>query len=1042
MSRLFPILFLLTFHVSLAWAQVTTGTILGTVTDETGAVLPGVTITLTNTDTGLTRTVISNDEGTYRGPSLTLGNYEVQAELAGFQTGVRSGIQLTVGREAVVNIRLSIGEITERVVVQGEASLVETTSSTLIGLVDDRKIRDLPLNGRSFTQLALLQMGIVNPKTTPTNQTGNTGAKISVSGTRVTETAFLMDGLDMRGNRGTTPTSEAGVLLGVDTVREFALVSGVASAEYGGFTGGVINIVSRSGTNEFHGTVFEFHRNKSLDASNFFDNKTGRSKAPFIRNQFGFTAGGPIVEDRTFIFGSYEGLRDRTSRTATARVPDANARLGILPPAQGGNVGLSPAAAPYVLLYPEPSPGGRNFGDGRAEHIFTDAQPIDVDFFMTRFDHTFSESDSVYVRYTLDDSIKTQSEALPIWQTNRVSKNQYVGIGETKILTPSLINEFRVGYNRTHAISTDEELVSVDPSLKFNPDFESQGNIGSPGGLSSWGPSSFRGINIVLNRFEFSDNLSYFMGRHSIKFGGQFIRLQFNVISEIRARGIYSFDGMAEFLQGDASAFDGQTSPASTMGLRESIFSFFIQDDFKYTPNLTFNMGLRYEAHTNFNEVADRIANLDDFSGSSLRVGGGHLGRNPSLKNFAPRIGFAWDLFGDGKTSLRGGYGIFYDLIDTTTWVGAPQMNPPTNVRNSFANPAFPNPFGPGGPDPTPPARPDIWTYGTPNQAYLQQWSLTLQQELMPMTVVTLGYQGSRGVKLSRQLHSNTRPSQVVNGRITFNAADPLRNPDFNSMRSFRYDVSSFYHGLRIGLNRRFAEGLQFQASYTWSHAIDDSSNQGSFDQVGGAWDNLQDFPRASRANSNQDLRHIFVANFTYALPGANMQGAAGKVLGGWLVSGIVNLADGSPITARIPFGQSQSGVFIGSDRSDRPDLVSGADNNPIVGDGRDPDNYFSPDSFVLQAPGLWGNVGRNTLILPGLATFDLSLQKDTPIAGERVSLQFRAEFFNLFNRANFGTPSINVFTSSSGVPSGAFGSISNTSTDARQIQFALKLLF
>ena len=238
------------------------------------------------------------------------------------------------------------------------------------------------------------------------------------------------------------------------------------------------------------------------------------------------------------------------------------------------------------------------------------------------------------------------------------------------------------------------------------------------------------------------------------------------------------------------------------------------------------------------------------------------------------------------------------------------------------------------------------------------------------MTVVTVGYQGSRGVKLSRQLHSNTRPSQVVNGRITFDSSDELRNLDFGSMRSYRWDVSSFYHGLRIGMNRRFSDGFQFQGSYTWSHAVDDASNQASFDGVGGSWDNLQDFPQANRANSNQDLRHVFVANFTYALPGANMQGAAGKVLGGWLVSGIINLADGSPITARVSFDRSDSGVSIGSDRSDRPDLVSGANSNPIVGDGRDPDNYFSPDSFVLQDRGLWGNVGRNTLILPGLATF------------------------------------------------------------------------
>jgi len=695
------------------------------------------------------------------------------------------------------------------------------------------------------------------------------------------------------------------------------------------------------------------------------------------------------------------------------------------------------------------------------------------------------------VRYTIDDSSTDVVEDLPNWRVDRISRNQYVGIGYTKVLSTSLVNEARFGFNRTHANTTDREVTPVDPALKFNPNFVPQGNLNLISrDMAEWGPALFRGLDIVLNRFEYADTLSYNVGRHSLKLGAQMVRLQFNNFSQINSRGDYTFTSLANFLQARAFRFRGQTTPPFTMGIRESLFAFFIQDNFQVRPGLTLNMGLRYEPHTNPTEVAGRTSNLDNLSDSAFREGGGMLGRNPSLKNFAPRIGFAWDISGDGKTSLRGGYGIFYDLIDSTTWVGSPQQNAPHFIFVTFGPgppPSFPDPFGPSGPDPSLPARPNMWVYGNPNASYIQQWSLSLQQEILPSTVVTASYNGSRGVKLTRSIEYNSRVPQIcgsgspapcgpdTEGRIFFDPNDNtvingrsvpnLRNLNFDRIGGFLYDADSSYHGLRLGLNRRFSQGFQVQANYTWSHAIDDYSSQGSFDGPGGSNDNLFDFPDASRANSNMDLRQLFQANFTYQLPGPSPQTTAGKILGGWLVSGILSLTDGSPYNNLISSDHSATG--LNTAWVQRPDLRPGGNNNPIKGDGRDPDEYFDRSGivggqgdFVLQDEGLWGNLGRNTMVLGGTATFDISLQKDTPIAGERVKLQFRAEFFNLLNRANWGVPLRTSYASSFGrdlcevttenptgacalTPyQGAFGRIAETSTSARQVQIALKLIF
>lgn len=1045
--RIFGILFLLFLGSSPVFSQVTTATISGVLRDESAAVLPGVSVTAKNLDTGQARTVISDDVGRYKVPELALGNYEVQAELAGFQTAIRGGIKLTLGREAIVDLTLKVGSSMEKVIVQGEAPLVETTSATLSGLVDDKKIRDLPLNGRSFTQLALLQEGVASPTNLGGTQPGNEGQKITISGTRVTQTAFLLDGSDIRSFWGTTPGSVAGVLLGVETVREFSVVTSAASAEYGGFTGGVVNAVTRSGTNELHGSVFEFLRNSAVDARNFFDR--GQSPPPFKRNQFGFTVGGPIKKDKTFFFGSYEALRNRLTTTSISFVPEAGVHQGIL---GGATVGVDPKVKPYLDIYP--APNGRILGGGTGEYIFANAQPTNEHYFLVKIDQSLSESDSFYVRYTFDDGSKSNLSAIPAWVETRLNRNQYLSMEEKKIISSNLINQFRFALNRNNA--GGDILSQVDPGLRFIPIGDrSWGSISIGGGaVTGWGPSSLPKLHQILNRFDYTDSLVYTSGRHSIKTGFSFSRLQFNYVNPVRAYGAYSFASLTDFLQARPFVFDSVVTPLITLGIRQSLVGMYVQDDFRTLPSLTLNLGLRYDFSTNPNEVAGRLSNLDNPLDATLRIGNPELARNPSFKSFGPRVGFAWDPFKNGKTSVRGGYGMFYDFVGPTMLLQT-SFNPPFVVRVTPTNPAFPNAFSQVGDLSKVLAA--VWGFGTVKQSYVMQYNLSLQREIAPFTVVTVGYQGSRGVHLDRFTDANIAIPQALAGRIFFPAppatCPPLygvpgcrRNPNFDQGRAYFFDSNSFYNAFRIGLSRRFNQGLQLQSSYTYARSIDDSSNTQAADGASSPNGvmNMPDDHKFDRSLSSFDVRHVYVFNMTYELPfgsgkpwGHNLTGAAGKLVSGWQASGIVSASTGLPVNIRLGFERSRSRA--GTDLSERPDLVAGANNNPVLGG---PDRYFDVNAFVLQPAGFFGNLGRNTVIGPGVATLDLSLVKNTSIHGEGKQLQFRAELFNLLNRPNFGQPQPIVFGSASGIPSANAARITTTTTTSRQVQFALKLIF
>lgn len=1033
-------------------AQVTTGAISGTIKDETGAVLPGVTVKVKNIETGITRTTITDDQGRYHAPNLALGEYEVQAELTGFQTGLRSGIKLTVGREAVVDFTLKVGEITEKIVVVGEAPLVNTTSSMLSELVDDKKIRDLPLNGRDYVQLATLQPGVYINKSQsrPTTSSGaqrGRGLQISISGGRPSQNNFRLDGVTISDHANTTPGGAAGVNLGVDAIREFSVLTNTYSAEFGRSAGGVINAVTRSGTNEFHGSAWIFHRNDNLDARDFFD----RGGPPeFKRNQFGFTAGGPIIKDKTFVFGSYEGLREilGISKTSTTLTPKAKA--GNLDARNGGPVTVDPAVRPYLRFYPDPN--GEIFPGGDTGR-FTIATSRDTreDFFTIRMDHKMSDSDSLFGTYTFSDSTQSEPEPFRLLLVEAPARRQYVAFEETHIFSPRLVNSFRFGFNRSlvsNGISAAIDPAVADISLGFLPN-KPMGEI-SVAGLSTLpgGPGAPDFDLIAFNSFQWYDNLNYTIGRHSIKFGFSAERTLSNVDSTNANNGVFTFSSIRDFLTNRPDVFDTQVPGSDTVrGLRQSVFGGYVQDDIQIRRNFTLNLGLRYEFATVPTEADNKVSVLKNIMDPQVTVGEGFWD-NPTLLNFAPRLGFAWDPFSNGKTAIRGGFGIFYDLpllhFLTLVAVRQPPFFMRTSVRpgaGTFPKGAFANL-----------ARGTIrLEVDTPefdmSSAYRMQWNLNIQREIFTNTVATVAYVAGRGVHLSRlgEDMNLAIPTVLPDGRLFFPAGQQKRNPNFSRIRVWNFDGNSFYHSLQLGVNRRFTRGFQAQGSYTLSKSIDDSSVTFSNAEFTNTQANPYPYIRKlNRGLSDFDIRHAFAFNFTWDLPVPRLTGAGGALLNGWQVGGIVSASSGIPFSVGLAGDPARTLTARRGLRSgQRPNLNPGFSKNPRIGD---PNRWFDPAAFSFPEPGTLGTLGRNTIIGPGLATVDLVLVKSNRISSisEDFNIQFRAEFFNLFNRPNFDIPGatqLQIFDAGGRLIADP-GRISRTLTSSRQIQFGLKFIF
>ncbi len=1066
------------------WAQVS-ATLSGTVTDPSGAVVSGARILVQNEDTGAVRKTITNTVGQYELPALPVGHYQIRVNRSGFLEEIRTGINLVVGQDARVNLTLRLGPASQQVTVNADAPVVSVTPADISGLVGERQVKDFPLNGRSYDELLTLSPGVVNFTAEKTGGIGvsnsTVGNNFAVSGNRPQQNLYLLNGIEFTGaaENNMQPGGASQELLGVDAVREFNVLRDSYSAEYGKHPGAQVLIITASGTNELHGSLYEFMRNNALDARNFFDNASAPS---FERNQFGVALSGPIKKDRTFLFGNFEELGQHLHQTGVDLVPDANARNGYLPcklvspaPRPCSASGLAfVGTSPFISAWPVPTPGAPDFG-GISEAFNNPLQTIRDDFGTVRLDQILTAKDSLNAVYTVDDSADFTPTSTNVYSTDVESlREQVASLEETHVFSGTLLNTARVGYSRASYFFTGEPTPGT-PAASL-PGFLMGDPVGAlvVGGSAASNPTaqiSLAGSNngsnlrVARNLFTYEERVSFTTRRHQFNFGAWFQQFQSNETLALSQYGQATFSSLQTLLQGTASTLLYDPSPTE-MNWRSLFGALYAEDVTRVTPTLTLSLGFRDEFTTGWSEAHDRASNYTYPNGiisSQPTIGSSVFTRNTGKFLPQPRVGIAWSPFGS-RTVLRAGFGMYNDLQDALGY--RTDQNAPFNPTFSLPNvsvarlplsPTAPVPAAarlvPGG------VQPDL------ENPTLLSWSFRIQQELTPNTALTLGYVGSHGYHEIIGVDANepfpvvcpaapcpaTYPSNFPPGLA--NTAVPAgtyyvptaarANPTLANTWTYFSEGDSSYSALQLDLNHRFEHGFSLRGAYTWSKTIDDGDSLNS--TTSGGEPALASNPfdlRADRGLANFDVRHVAVLNAVYALPFGHGQrflahggGFVNGLATGWTANSILTIQSGFPFTPQLSYNPSNNG----DTRNPVRPYVNASFSGPwILGHVN---QWFNPAAFLAppNASGFYGNLGRDTLIGPGLGTWDFSLLKDTPIR-ERLNLQFRAELFNLLNRANFNTPNAVVFTPAGVSPTA--GLITSTSTTSRQIQFGLKLLW
>jgi len=1111
------LLICVTVMAPLAAAQVAGATLSGVIVDGSGAILPNAKITIRNTSTSSTRIVNSNSDGFYSAPNLLPGDYEIKIEFPGFSTVLQKGIILTVGMQQTYNGTLSVGKVSQTVIVTTLPPSVQTSTSGLSATVDSRTVRELPLNGRDWTSLATLEPGVVSiPNQATTGFSANKGNRgfgnqLSNGGHRANENSYRVNGMVTNDYSNASPGGATGVNLGVDAIEEFSVLTTNYTAEYGRTSGAIVNAITKSGTNQLHGSAYVFDRDSIFDARNYFD---GTAIPPFRRVQFGGSAGAPIVKNRTFIFGDYEGIRQSQSSSGTIHVPDAVSRAAAVP-----------AIVPYLALWPV-APAGAPDSGGIQSFNVSAATRATENYVITRVDQRISAADNLDGTYMWDSGPQTQADPLNNAVHQVLSSRQLYSVEETHIFTPTIVNTIRGGVSRilgkiNSPVSGD--AVATNPALAIAPGSVAPPQIPVSGLTTAYGLNGFNKFNHAWTSIQFSDDAFITKGTHSIKVGFAFERMRYNILEQLSPNGrMNTYATLAKFLSNAPDQLNALAPGGSSeVGLRESLFAGYVQDDWRVTKNLTLNLGLRYEMTTNptdshtvpgytvngytvatagFQQI-QTLVNCTPGTTACGPVGtNSPFSSNPTTKNFEPRIGFAWDPFGSGKTAVRSAFGMFdvlplpyefglntaatapFQIIgadpNATLGTGSTDTNINFNrqgIRNRYIDP-------------------------NPKRAAVYNWNVNIQQDLGHGFTFVLGYVGSRSLHLSVAADDiNLVPPTAVGGQLIFpcnpsalgtgnTCANQTTGTRLDSnwgggsgIRPVLFDGASSYNSLQSQIKKAMSSGIQGQLSYTLGKCRDLSSAP----VTGDTYLNSIAVPILSNKKTRVgacdfDIRQVATGNLIWEIPAPNFSySVLNFALHGWEMGGILTAETGAPFTVTVGGGNDPLGTGFNGDYSmNFADVLPGC--NPIHGGL----NYLNTNCFTpptapsslatataanplgcapnsypkspVQAPSgrqfcsnIVGNSGRNAFYGPHLTNLDYSLFKNTkvPQISEAFSVQFRAEFFNILNHTNFLSPGfLNTFGQNNSVydfdGSTLPTALNQTSTTSRQIQFGLKLLF
>lgn len=1033
-----------------ALTQVTGALLSGTVTDASGAIILGAAVTVQNTGTGAVRHDATDAKGFYTAANLQPGSYKVTIAAQGFVSQV-SNLTLTVGQQQVLNASLKIGSTAQSVEVTATAPSVQLSSSSVSSTVNSQTMRELPLNGRSWTDLATLQPGVSNPQDQPPFNGGRGqrgfGNQISITGRRPQDNSYRIDGISAEDYMNGGPGNVEGGALGVDAIQEFSVLTGTYPAEYGMSTGGVINAITRSGTNSFHGSAYEFLRNDALDARNFFDTQ----KPPFRRNQFGASLGGPIWRNKTFVFADYEAIRENQALTTVDVVPTQAARVG------------DAAAVKYLNAF-FPLPNGAVTGN-TGVYSFAGARINTENFFTGRLDHHFSASDTLSATMVLDNNNLNSPDEFNAKRATFQAGHKLGQLQWTHVFSPNLVNSAQIGIYRTPAqVGTTTGVLAAASDTSFAsipgrnaPDIKIAGLTEFTGGVGA--PSFY---NFHYNTIQVNDDMFYTAGAHSIKFGYAYERIRDNVTAVTDGNGVFNFGSLSDFLSNKPKSFKGAfPSAVSGRSVRQTVFGTYVEDDWRWSPQLTVNIGVRYEFATIPTETHGKLSILPTLDSPlpvcEVPIAGcqaaphAYLFSNPTTKDFEPRIGLAWDPFGNGRTAVRAGFGI-YDTLPL------PYLY---NLEYVFTAPFFKEGINnalPLGSFPT--LAFSTITAGSntlrqayqdphPKRSYVLQYTLDVQHQITDSLALMLAYVGSGGVhEPFRAEEANRVPPTVTPAGLLWPApvgSGTKVNPFNGVIRGLYWRGKSNYNALESHLEKRLSHGVQMSVAYTWSKDIDLGTSAVAGDTFANSIAGLlSDYMSANRGPSDLNVTQSFIFSGLWNAPaGTSLPAAARFVAGGWQVGGVVRASTGVPFTpvmAGDPLGQNGDHSF------DVPNVLGSAPGCSSLVNPGNPNQYIKTQCFAVPNPiNLRGNASRNMLTGPSQFNLDVSLVKNFAVKAlsDSSNLQFRAEAFNILNHANFAPPvDNNALFDQSGAPIATAGLIDSTASSSRQIQLALKLTF